>query len=87
MKKPEFNCDIDGGYDFRESFLESRKTEPLPVRTKSDGCKPSHDDLFKFFEHSLNLFVEGVEFMTKDEIYHSIKAECAKVSNSVITAN
>jgi len=61
--------------------MDDRKRKPLPVDSQSAGWKPSYDDLFKFWESSLNLFVEGVEFMTKEEIYQAIKADCMKASN------
>jgi len=64
-----------------EKWWSELTCEPFPVRCETDGWKPSYDDLFKFWESSLNLFVEGVEFMTKEEIYQAIKADCMKASN------
>jgi len=78
MAKPIKETPTLYGEDARR-FLE--EIGDAPVRPESAGWKPSSDDLFKFWESSLNLFVEGVEFMTKEQIYHAIKADCMEVSN------
>jgi len=46
------------------------------------STKPPYNDLYKFWESCLVLFAEGVEFMTKEDIYDSIKAECMSVAKS-----
>ena len=48
---------------------------------------PDHDDVdliinaIEFYNHVSCLFAEGVEFMTRDEIYESIKNKLEELNN------
>lgn len=46
---------------------------------KNKPCRKSNCKYYKFFESVSCLFVEGVELLTKDQIYNTIKLEWEEI--------
>ena len=72
MKEPD--C-----HTFCKLFAEA-KTRDTYYNTK---CELKRCEYYKFFTSVSCLFTEGVEFMTKTEIYDSIKLEWRKLEEKV----
>ena len=61
-------------------FRARKKKRALSCNGQSAGS-PSYQTLYDFYSSTLNLYVEGVEFMDHEEIFQAVKKDVFNVAN------
>ena len=56
-------------------------TKDVIQRNNKIVCSPSYEELYGFYSSVLNLYIEGVEFMNRDEIFEAVKKKVFMVTN------